>query len=86
MEKNNLKDGQLLIEQLEIITGKKVLFEEDYRELDNDIQKAAKILASLIGEDYKVKAKNLARKHNIRQEAVEALLKKDLVTIINSKF
>jgi len=75
-----------IIEQLETFSGKKVLLQEEYRGLENDVERAAKMLAHLIGEDYKVKAKNLAKKHNIRIEAVEAMLKKDLVTVITTKF
>jgi len=83
-----MKDKEVgsLIEQLELFSGKKVMFLENYQEMEGDILRAAKMLASLVGEDYKVKAKNLARKHSIRQEAVEAILKKDLINIINTKF
>jgi hypothetical protein len=78
--------AKILIEELEKITGKKVLFQENYNELIADVLRAAKTLISFIDKDFSIKTKNLARKHGIRIEAVEAMLKKDLINIINTKF
>lgn len=80
---NKEKKLDTLIEQLEIFSGKKVVFLENFKNIEIDVQRAAKALTSMMPEIMRTKAKNIARRYNLRQEAIEAMLKKDIVELIN---
>ncbi len=80
---NKEKKLDTLIEQLEIFSGKKVVFLENFKNIEIDVQLAAKALTSMMPEIMRTEAKNIARRYNLRQEAIEAMLKKDIVELIN---
>ncbi len=74
-----------LTEELERATGKKVLFKEDFDSANLDIQRAVAKMAANLVENIKEKSKFYARKHNIRQDAIETMFKNDFIKYINSK-
>lgn len=76
---------QEFIKKLEKKTGKKVIFQEDYDSASSDIQKVIQKMAISLIESIKEKSKFYARKHNIRQDAIETMMKNDLIKYINSK-
>lgn len=80
-----MDDLQRLTEELEKVTGKKVIFKEDFDSANLDIQRAVQKMAAGLVDSIKEKSKFYARKHNIRQDAIETMMQNDLIRYINSK-
>ena len=74
-----------IIEELERTTGKKVIFKEDFDLVNLDIQRVVQKIAVGLVESIKDKSKFYARKHNIRQDVIETMMRNDLIKYINSK-